>query len=185
VTKENNGVSYGGFICIVVVFFSRTLSSKDYYSNGHGTMIPLEVIYEDKTVPQSSPKGNVNPEFIGDDEDDDNDIYKAQLLLFLKQSHLIRPNAYPNEQDNKSDTSDYSQKNSRKASAISTASEKNQEDNDEQAVDAESAQVPENLDTLKVSCFLKITVKVYVQIKSATKIVDNRGRVKGQGTAKV
>jgi len=157
------GVSCGVFLLIlvlaVVCFLRRrrkqaeqrngTLSSKDYYSNGHGTMIPLEVIYEDKTVPQSSPKGNVNPEFIGDDEDDDNDIYKAQLLLFLKQSHLIRPNAYPNEQDNKSDTSDYSRKNSRKASAISTASEKNQEDNDEQAVDAESAQVPENLDTLK------------------------------------
>ena len=85
-------------------------------------MIPLEVIYEDKTVPQVSPKGHSNPEFIGDDEDD-NDIYKAQLLLFLKQSHLIRPNVYPDEQDNKSETSE----NARKMSATFAVSDKNQE----------------------------------------------------------
>lgn len=122
----------------------RNGSNKDFYSNGHNTMIPLEVIYEDKTMPQSSPKGHLNPEFIGED-DDDNDIYKAQLLLFLKQSHLIRPNIYPDEQDNKSDASDYSGKNSRKVSAVSTASDKNQEYNDEPTVEIQSAQDPDNL----------------------------------------
>lgn len=86
-------------------------------------MIPLEVIYKDKTVPKVSPKGYANPEFIGDDEDD-NDIYKAQLLLFLKQSHLIRPNVYPDEQDNKSETLE----NVRKMSATFAVSDKNQED---------------------------------------------------------
>ena len=100
-------------------------------------------------MPQSSPKGHLNPEFIGED-DDDNDIYKAQLLLFLKQSHLIRPNIYPDEQDNKSDASDYSGKNSRKVSAVSTASDKNQEYNDEPTVEIQSAQDPDNLSA--VSC---------------------------------
>ncbi|KAL9967249.1 hypothetical protein ACROYT_G025434 [Oculina patagonica] len=113
-------------------------SSKDFQTNGHSTIIPLEVIYEDKTVPKSSPKGQTNPEFIGDDEDDDNDIYKAQLLLFLKQAHLIRPNIYPDEQDNKSDTSEYSRPTSRKTSAVSRVS---QEGKDEPALDDESNHV--------------------------------------------
>ena len=118
-------------------------SSKNAYSNGHNTMIPLEVIYEDKTVPKTSLKGQSNPEFIGDNDDDDNDIYKAQLLLFLKQSHLIRPNIYPDEQDNKSELS----YNSRKMSAISTASDKNQEDKNGPT---ETAQIPE--DKPEASC---------------------------------
>ena len=110
-----------------------------YNSNGHrNTPIPLEVIYEDKTIPKPSNKGHLNPEFIGED-DDDNDIYKAQLLLFLKQSHLIRPNVYPDEQDNNSDTSDYSRKNSRRVSALSAASDKNQGDNDKPDVKIETA----------------------------------------------
>lgn len=110
-----------------------------YNSNGHrNTPIPLEVIYEDKTVPKPSNKGHLNPEFIGED-DDDNDIYKAQLLLFLKQSHLIRPNVYPDEQDNNSDTSDYSRKNSKRVSALSAASDKNQGDNDKPVVEIETA----------------------------------------------
>lgn len=108
-------------------------------------MIPLEVIYEDKTVPKSSPKGQTNPEFIGDDEDDDNDIYKAQLLLFLKQAHLIRPNIYPDEQDNKSDTSEYSRPTSRKTSAVSRVSQE-----DEPALDDESSHVS-NISTTAVS----------------------------------
>ena len=111
-------------------------------------MIPLEVIYEDKTVPKTTRKGHTNPEFIGDDDDDDNDIYKAQLLLFLKQSHLIRPNIYPDEQDNKSDTS----YNSRKMSAISTTSDKNQEEEPEPT---ETALVSENKPD--VSCFFLIS----------------------------
>lgn len=82
----------------------------------------------------------MNPEFIGDD-DDDNDIYKAQLLLFLKHSDLIRRNLYPDEQDNKSDTSDHSKSNSRKPSAISTGSGKVQENEYEPAVDGESNHV--------------------------------------------
>ena len=117
-----------------------TLRSTDLYnSNGHrNTPIPLEVIYEEKTIPKPSNKGHLNPEFIGED-DDDNDIYKAQLLLFLKQSHLIRPNVYPDEQDNNSDTSDYSRKNSRRVSALSAASEKNQGDQDKPDVKIETA----------------------------------------------
>lgn len=118
-------------------------SSMNAYSNGHNTMIPLQVIYEDKTVPKTSPKGHLNPEFIGDDDDDDNDIYKAQLLLFLKQSHLIRPNIYPDEQDNESESS----YNSRKMSAISTASDKNQLDENGPT---ETAPVPE--DKQEVTC---------------------------------
>lgn len=118
-------------------------SSKDSQTNGHSTIIPLEVIYEDKTVPKSTPKGQTNPEFIGDD-DDDNDIYKAQLLLFLKQAHLIRPNIYPDEQDNQSDTSENSRSTSRKPSAVSRTSDKIEEDKDEQAHDVEKDHVSNN-----------------------------------------
>lgn len=107
-------------------------ASNEYETNGHGTVVPLEFIYEDRTVPNASPKGHQNPEFIGDD-DDDNDIYKAQLLLFLKHSHLIRSNLYPEDQDNKSDASEHSKTNSRKQSAIYTANGKVQEDEDELA----------------------------------------------------
>lgn len=103
------------------------------------------MIYEDKTVPKSSPKGQTNPEFIGDDDDDDNDIYKAQLLLFLKQAHLIRPNIYPDEQDNKSDTSEYSRPASRKTSTVSRVS--SQKDKDQSALDDESSHVPDNATT--------------------------------------
>ncbi|KAJ7381263.1 hypothetical protein OS493_001381 [Desmophyllum pertusum] len=120
-----------------------TSNSKEFQTNGHSTIIPLEVIYEDKTVPKSTPKGQTNPEFIGDDDDDDNDIYKAQLLLFLKQSHLIRPHVYPDEQDNKSDTSE-SRSTSRKSSAVSMASDKIQEDKDEPALDVETSHVSNN-----------------------------------------
>ena len=109
------------------------------------------MIYEDKTVPKSSPQGQTNPEFIGDDEDDDNDIYKAQLLLFLKQAHLIRPNIYPDEQDNKSDTSEHSRPTSRKTSAVSRVSGTIQEDRDEPALDDESSHVSSQ-STTAVSC---------------------------------
>lgn len=145
------GISCGAFLVILILLVLLCLRrrrkkaeenkrSMDLYnSNGHrNTPIPLEVIYEDKTVPKPSNKGHLNPEFIGED-DDDNDIYKAQLLLFLKQSHLIRPNVYPDEQDNNSDTSDYSRKNSRGVSALSAASDKNQGDNDKPVVEIETA----------------------------------------------
>ena len=71
----------------------------------------------------ASLKGHSNPEFIGDGHDDDNDIYKAQLLLFLKQSHLTRPNVFQDVQDNKTDQSE----SPRKMSALSTTSEKKDE----------------------------------------------------------
>lgn len=100
-------------------------------------------------MPKSTPKGQTNPEFIGDDDDDDNDIYKAQLLLFLKQSHLIRPHVYPDEQDNKSDTSE-SRSTSRKSSEVSMASDKIQEDKDEPALDVETSHVSNN-STIDVS----------------------------------
>ncbi|CAH3186170.1 unnamed protein product [Porites evermanni] len=145
------GISCGAFLIILILLVLLCLRrrrkkaeenkrSMDLYnSNGHrNTPIPLEVIYEDKTIPKPSNKGHLNPEFIGED-DDDNDIYKAQLLLFLKQSHLIRPNVYPDEQDNNSDTSDYSRKNSRRVSALSAASDKNQGDNDKPVVELETA----------------------------------------------
>lgn len=112
-------------------------TSKDYETNGLSTVVPLEIIYEDSTATSANPKGKTNPEFIGDD-DDDNDIYKAQLLLFLKHSHLIRSNLYPDDQDNKSDASEHSKTNSRKPSAISTSSDKVQENEDELAVDMET-----------------------------------------------
>ena len=94
-------------------------------------------------MPKSTPQGQTNPEFIGDD-DDDNDIYKAQLLLFLKQAHLIRPNIYPDEQDNQSDTSEYSRSTSRKPSAVSRTSDKIEEDKDEPAHDVETSHVSNN-----------------------------------------
>lgn len=112
-------------------------SSKDSHTNGHSTIIPLEVIYEDKTVPKSTSKGQTNPEFIGDD-DDDNDIYKAQLLLFLKQAHLIRPNIYPDEQDNQSDTSEHSRSTTRKPSAVSRTSDTTEDHKEQQDHDVET-----------------------------------------------
>ena len=150
-------------------FFSLGFRTKDFQSNGHSTTIPLEVIYEDKTVHKTTFKGHSNPEFIGDDEDDDNDIYKAQLLLFLKQSHLIRPHIYPEEQDNNSDTSDYSRKNSRKVSAISTASDKVEEDTNEPAADTESAQV---YDTTAVTVSIHAVMHKYLMHKYA--MVDKK-----------
>lgn len=89
-------------------------------------------------MPQSTPKGQTNPEFMGDD-DDDNDIYKAQLLLFLKQAHLIRPNIYPDEQDNQSDISEYSRSTSRKPSAVSRTSGTIEEDKEDPARDVETS----------------------------------------------
>lgn len=89
-------------------------------------------------MPQSTPKGQTNPEFMGDD-DDDNDIYKAQLLLFLKQAHLIRPNIYPDEQDNQSDISEYSRSTSRKPSAVSRTSGTIEEDKEDPAHDVETS----------------------------------------------
>ena len=116
-------------------------SSKDSQTNGHSTRIPLEVIYEDQTLPKSTPKGQTNPEFI---DDDDNDIYKAQLLLFVKQVHLIRPNIYPDEQDNQSDTSEYSTSTSRKPSAVSRTSGTIDED-EEPAHDVETSHESNNV----------------------------------------
>ena len=133
----------------------RLSSSKDSQTNGHSTIIPLEVIYEDKTVPKSTPKGQTNPEFI--DDDDDNDIYTAQLLLFLKQAHLIRPNVYPDEQDNQSDTSEYSRSTSRKPSAVSRTSGAIEEDTEEPAQDVETSHESNNV-TFAVS-FLSLTNK--------------------------
>lgn len=112
------------------------------------------MIYEDKTVPKSTPKGQANPEFIGDD-DDDNDIYKAQLLLFLKQAHLIRPNIYPDEQDNQSDTSEYSRSTSRKPSAVSKTSDTNEDYKEEPAHDAETSHRSNSV-TVAVSFFLTV-----------------------------
>lgn len=129
--------------------FYRLSNSKNTQTNGHSTIIPLEVIYEDKTVPQSNPKGQTNPEFIGDD-DDDNDIYKAQLLLFLKQAHLIRPNIYPDEQDNQSDISEYSRSTSRKPSAVSRTSGTIEEDKEDPAHDVETSHESSNV-TVAVS----------------------------------
>ena len=136
---------------ITISCIFRLSSSKDSRTNGHSTIIPLEVIYEDKTVPKSTPKGQTNPEFIGDD-DDDNDIYKAQLLLFLKQAHLIRPNIYPDEQDNQSDTSEYSRSTSRKPSAVSRTSG-TIEDTEEQAHDVKTSHESNSV-TFAVSFFL-------------------------------
>lgn len=152
------GVACGVFVLIlvfVVVLLLRRRrkqaeqrnglsSSKDSQTNGHSTIIPLEVIYEDKTIPKSNPKGQTNPEFI-DDDDDDNDIYKAQLLLFLKQAHLIRPNIYPDEQDNQSDTSEYSRSTSRKPSAVSRTSGTIEKDTEEPAHDVETSHESNNV----------------------------------------
>lgn len=129
------GLSCGVFLLLVVLIIicfvrrrrkqtePRTTGFKDFFSNGYSAAIPLEVIYEDKTVLNASLKGHSNPEFIGDGHDDDNDIYKAQLLLFLKQSHLTRPNVFQDVQDNKTDQSE----SPRKMSALSTTSEKKDE----------------------------------------------------------
>ena len=113
--------------------------------------MPLEVIYQDKTISSSHNKGETNPEFIGDDEDDDNDIYKAQLLLFLKQSHLIRPDLYFN--DNNSDDK-ASRTPSRKTSTLSCSGVKLQKDDDDEneAIDLNSIQLNNN-SSFKVSIF--------------------------------
>lgn len=106
-------------------------------------------------MPKSTPKGQTNPEFI--DDDDDNDIYKAQLLLFLKQAHLIRPNVYPDDQDNQSDTSEYSRSTSRKPSAVSRTSGTIEEDTEEPTQDVETSHESNNV-TFAVS-FLPLTNK--------------------------
>ncbi|XP_068670309.1 uncharacterized protein [Montipora foliosa] len=129
------GLSCGVFLLLIVLIIicfvrrrrkqtePRTTGFKDFFSNGYNAAIPLEVIYEDKTVLNASLKGHSNPEFIGDGHDDDNDIYKAQLLLFLKQSHLTRPNVFQDVQDNKTDQLE----SPRKMSSLSTTSEKKDE----------------------------------------------------------
>ena len=98
----------------------RAFGFKDLYNNGNSTTIPLEVIYEDKTMSETSLKSHTNPEFIGDDDNGDNDIYKAQLLLFLKQSHLIPRDVLHDGQNKRTEKSH----STRKMSAMSTTSEK-------------------------------------------------------------
>lgn len=87
-------------------------------------IIPLEImVYDDEIPPRASPDGHSNPEFLNKaDETEEDDIYKTQLLLFLKQSHLIKPGMNLSYGDDISDTSEYSNRNSRKASAMSSAS---------------------------------------------------------------
>ncbi|XP_031562557.1 uncharacterized protein LOC116298302 [Actinia tenebrosa] len=95
-----------------------------YHPGSNMNIIPLEImVYDDETRPKPFPDGHSNPEFIPkDNETEEDDIYKKQLLLFLNQSHLIKPGMNLSYGDDVSDTSEYSNKNSRKASAKSSAS---------------------------------------------------------------
>lgn len=96
----------------------RAFGFKDLYNIGNSTTIPLEVIYEDKMMSETSLKSHTNPEFIGDDGS--NDIYKAQLLLFLKQAHLIPRDVLHDAQDRRSEKLD----STREMSAMSMTSQK-------------------------------------------------------------
>ena len=98
----------------------RAFGFKDLYNIGNSTTIPLEVIYEDKMMSETSLKGHTNPEFIGDDDNGSNDIYKAQLLLFFKQATLIPRDVLHDAQDRRSEKLD----STREMSAMSTTSKK-------------------------------------------------------------
>lgn len=88
-------------------------------------IVPLEIMVYEEGHPKGrrSPDGISNPEFINESETEEDDIYKKQLLLFLKQSHLIKPGMNLSYGDDISDTSDYTNTNSRKVSAISIDSD--------------------------------------------------------------
>lgn len=93
-------------------------------------IVPLEIMVCDFDLPTArrrSPDGISNPEFVNESETEEDDIYKKQLLLFLKQSHLIKPGMNLSFGDDISDTSDYSNTNSRKASAVSTEQDETQQ----------------------------------------------------------
>ncbi|XP_029203298.2 mucin-3A-like [Acropora millepora] len=126
------GVSCGVFLVLLILvifcFLKRrrkqtdqtngAFGFKDLYNIGNSTTIPLEVIYEDKMMSETSLKSHTNPEFIGDDGS--NDIYKAQLLLFLKQAHLIPRDVLHDAQDRRSEKLD----STREMSAMSMTSQK-------------------------------------------------------------
>ncbi|XP_067022357.1 platelet binding protein GspB-like isoform X2 [Acropora muricata] len=126
------GVSCGVFLVLLILvifcFLKRrrkqtdqtngAFGFKDLYNIGNSTTIPLEVIYEDKMMSETSLKSHTNPEFIGDDGS--NDIYKAQLLLFLKQAHLIPRDVLHDAQDRRSEKLD----STREMSAMSITSQK-------------------------------------------------------------
>ena len=111
------------------------------------TLVPLEIIEKDNTELRAPPDGHDNPEFINGNEEEDDDIYKAQLLLFLKQSHLINPGLTPGG-DNSSDTSDFSRTPPRRASRLSEVNgrlDEEEETIDEGAVELDSIQVSEDV----------------------------------------
>jgi len=92
-------------------------------------IVPLEIlVYDDDPKERRSTDGISNPEFINESETEEDDIYKKQLLLFLKQSHLIKPGMVLSYGDDISDTSDYSNSNSRKVSAVSVESDEEEND---------------------------------------------------------
>lgn len=93
---------------------------KDFDNIGNSTAIPLEVIYEDRMISETSLNSHTNPEFIGDDDNGSNDLYKAQLLLFLKQAHLIPRDVLHDVQDRRTEKLD----STREMSAMSTTSQK-------------------------------------------------------------
>ena len=75
------------------VFFNPAYgdSSEFLAGYGHGNVIPLEVVYENTSFKQDDYK---NSEFVEkpkktDEAEDENDIYKSQLMLFLKQNNLL------------------------------------------------------------------------------------------------
>ena len=71
-------------------------------------------------ISETSLKSHTNPEFIGDDDNGSNDLYKAQLLLFLKQAHLIPRDVLHDVQDRRTEKLD----STREMSAMSTTSQK-------------------------------------------------------------
>ena len=75
------------------VFFNQAYGhSQEYLAKDEpGNVIPLEVVYENSS---SSFKKDTyqESEFMSnkDSKEDDEDIYKTQLLLFLKQNNLLK-----------------------------------------------------------------------------------------------
>ena len=129
-------------------------------------MVPLETmaIRNRTNSPRGSPEGHRNPEFINDNKDDeDDDIYKTQLLLFLKQHHLVAPGY---GQDSASVTSEQSRRQSREASAYS---EQNNQDDynygdhqgayENEEIDVDSIQIADVSRSLP-SCLLIFPLKL-------------------------
>ena len=116
-------------------------SSQSTINGSQNTMLPLQTmaIQNRTNRPPGSPEGHRNPEFINGNDDEDDDIYKTQLLLFIKQQHLIKPGY---SVDDTSATPEQSRRQSRVASTYSDQDNQGAYDNsgrfENEAIDVEA-----------------------------------------------